>query len=279
MRCGRQKLTRRVWTRGSDGMMNLTFGGSPHGSSAVNGIDLEYCERPLHDSHRYDVHGRLYRFVQVPGYECSDLSHESMIVNIAFFHGKDDRNAPGIRPRHFHDRPYGDSFGFQKIDEQRVTTGYITAISRDGPLRRTQQMLGVRVLEDGFLCKMFFSAKRRKSDDVGRKLALDVLPPIQSIAIGYSGQRSREKEGFLGYRQDSFAYGGHQQLQNRAFEQVWIRRDRLSCATLKGNRKEQHRMEIYGRDLKGMTKPLPKLVWIARAVVIHKEPHRAVTAI
>ena len=46
MRCGRQKLTRRVWTRGSDGMMNLTFGGSPHGSSALNGIDLEYRESP-----------------------------------------------------------------------------------------------------------------------------------------------------------------------------------------------------------------------------------------
>ena len=80
-------------------------------------------ERRLHDFHRYNIHGRLYRFVQVPGYECSDLSHKRMIVNIRFLHGKDDRNAPGIRPRHFHDRPYGDSIGFQKIDEQRIATG------------------------------------------------------------------------------------------------------------------------------------------------------------
>src|SRR5262245_21882191 len=140
-------------------------------------------------------------------------------------------------------------------------------------------MLRVRILEDGFLCDIFLSAERRESDDVGRKLALDVLPPIQSISVGYSSQRSREKEGFLGHRRDSFAYGGHQQLQNRAFEQVWILRDHLSCATLKRNRMEQHRMEIHGRDLKRMTKLLPKLVCIARAVVVNKEPHRAVTAI
>ena len=104
---------------------------------SMDGINLEYRGTDtLRDAHRHDIHGRLYRFVQVPGYECSDLSHESMIVNIACFHGKDDRYAPSVSPRHFHDGPYGNLFGIQEIHEKRVATGYIIAISRDGPLRR-----------------------------------------------------------------------------------------------------------------------------------------------
>ena len=100
-----------------------------------DGIDLEHAYT-LHDSRRYDIHGRLYRFVQVRGYESGYLPHEGMIVNIPRVHGKDDRYAPGIRPRHFHDGPYGDFIGIQKIDEKRVATGYIVAISRYCPLRR-----------------------------------------------------------------------------------------------------------------------------------------------
>ena len=126
----------------------------------------------------------------VPSYKGGHLSHESMIVNIPFLHRKDDRDAPGIGPRHFHDCPDGDSVGIQEIDEQRVAARYVIAISRYRPLRRTQQMLRIRILEDAFVCDMSFSTKGRERDDIGRKLALDVLPPIKSIAIGYSGQWS-----------------------------------------------------------------------------------------
>jgi hypothetical protein len=151
----------------------------------------------LHDAHRHDIHGRLYRFVQVPGYECSYLSHESMIVNIPCFHRKDDRYSPGISPCHFHDGPYGDLICIQEIDKKRIATGYVVAISRYRPLRRTQQMLRVRVLENAFLRDMSFSAQRRESDDISRKPTLHVFPPIQSIAVGCSGQWSREKKSFL----------------------------------------------------------------------------------
>src|SRR3981189_2875364 len=58
-------------------------------------------------------------------------------------------------------------------------------------------MLRVRVLENAFLRDMSFSAERRESDDVSRKLALYVLPPIQSIAVGYTGQWSCQEKGFL----------------------------------------------------------------------------------
>jgi hypothetical protein len=71
----------------------------------------------LHDAHRYDINGRLYRFVQIRGYESSYLPHEGMIVNIPCFHGKNDRYAPGIGPRHFHDGPYGNFIAIQQIDE------------------------------------------------------------------------------------------------------------------------------------------------------------------
>jgi hypothetical protein len=154
---------------------------------------LEFCRpsrQTLHNPHRYNIHGRLYRFVQVMGYERSYLSYERVIVNIAFFHSKDDRDAPSIRPPHFHDRPYGDSIGLQKIDEDRITTRHIITISGYRPLWSAQQMLRIRVLEDAFVCEMRFSAERRKGNDVRRKPALDVPPPIQSIFVGYSGQRS-----------------------------------------------------------------------------------------
>ena len=39
------KIVSQSMDRGPDGM-NLTFGESPQGSSAVNGIDLEYRESP-----------------------------------------------------------------------------------------------------------------------------------------------------------------------------------------------------------------------------------------
>jgi hypothetical protein len=44
------------------------------------------AREPLHDSHRYNIHGRPYRFVQVAGYEPGCLPYECMIVNIPFFH-------------------------------------------------------------------------------------------------------------------------------------------------------------------------------------------------
>jgi hypothetical protein len=113
--------------------------GSAAGPVALLPLDrVGGCTNTLYDAHRYDIHSRLYRFVQVAGYECSYLSHESMIVNIPGFHGKNDRYAPGIGPCHFHDGPYGDLIGIQEIDKKRVATGYIVAISRYRPLRRTQ---------------------------------------------------------------------------------------------------------------------------------------------
>src|SRR5216684_4551136 len=62
-------------------------------------------------------------------------------------------------------------------------------------------------------------------------------------------------------------------------KEVWYRRDCFSCPTLKRNRKEPHRMEINGRDLKRTAELLFELSRIARAVVLYKEPHRSVTAI
>jgi len=81
-----------------------------------DGINLEYRYR-LCDAHGYDIHGRLYRFVQIRGYESSYLPHKGMIVSIACFHGKNDRYAPSIGPCHFHDGPYGNFIAIQEIDE------------------------------------------------------------------------------------------------------------------------------------------------------------------
>ena len=83
--------------------------------------DLSEAISALHDSRHDDIYRRLDRLVQVAGDESSYLSHKGMIVNISFVHREDDRYAPCIGPRHFHDRPYGDFAGVQEIHEKRVT--------------------------------------------------------------------------------------------------------------------------------------------------------------